>query len=88
VLLLVKVVFRFLRHRDDKVETCGVAGMLEASTLKTVFLYKTPRDPPHFHGVLDLFATVVVGALATARIWVERISLVWHFWLAWSPIFL
>ena len=90
VLLLLEEVFSLLRNRDDKVKTSGVPGMLEASALKCVFMNETPRDPPLFHGFVNLFAAVVVdvGALTMARIWVERISLIGHFGLAWNPAFL
>ena len=82
MVLLVEEVFRFLRSRDYKIETSGVAGILIASILKCVFINYTHRDPPAFHGLINLFAAVVVGALATTRVCVYRISLVWLIWLA------
>jgi hypothetical protein len=62
--------------------------MLEASALQCVFMNEAPRDHPLFHGIVNLFAAVVFGALAMARIWVERISLIGHVWLARDPAFL
>ena len=63
--------------------------MLEASTLECVFMNEAARYPPLFHGVVNLFAAVVdVGALAMARVWVERISLIGDIWLTRDPAFL